>query len=394
MIIVLVLMVVCQLAVALAAFTLPVIAPTAAQILNIPINFIGYYTSVMLIGATVSTLVASVFVHRYGALRVSQVTLVFAGLGLFIIPLVSSPYAILPVFFLSALLVGIAYGPANPTSSHLLVKLSPVHLRGRVLSIKQAAIPAGGAIAGFAIPSLDSAFGWESTMLIAAASCLSLAICLQPWRRVCDADRTVNAPLMVSGFFDAFLVLRRHRALWLLASASGAFAAVQFCFISLFVTAAVSATGFDLHEVGAALSIGMTVSIAGRIFWGWISDFFEPRKVLGGLGLGMSLCAIVSITLGPDWNYFGLITLAIGFGCSGTSWQGVYLTEVARIVPINKVTEATSGCMTVTFLGGLIGPGIAAFTTEFSGNIISGFLLIGLVTLLFGMAFFMPAKNP
>ena len=393
MISVLMLMVFCQLAVALAAFTLPVIAPAAAQTLGIPINFIGYYTSVMLIGATVSTLVTSIFVHRYGALRVSQVTLVFAGVGLFIIPFVSSPYAILPVFLISALLIGIAYGPANPTSSHLLVKLSPVHLRGRVLSIKQAAIPAGGAIAGFAIPLLDGALGWKSTLLMAAALCLLLAVVLQPWRRVCDADRTVNASLMVSGLFDAFLVVKEYRALWLLAAASGAFAAVQFCFISLFVTVAVSATSFDLHEVGAALSIGMTVSIAGRIFWGWVSDYFEPRRVLGGLGLGMSLCAIVSITLGPEWHYFELITLAIGFGCTGTSWQGVYLTEVARIVPINRVTEATSGCMTVTFLGGLMGPGIAAFATEVSGNITSGFALIGVVALLFGLAFFLPFKQ-
>ena len=176
MISVLMLMVFCQLAVALAAFTLPVIAPAAAQTLGIPINFIGYYTSVMLIGATVSTLVTSMCVHCYGALRVSQVTLVFAGVGLFIIPFVSSPYAIFPVFLISALLIGIAYGPANPTSSHLLVKLSPVQRRGRVLSIKQAAIPAGGAISGFAIPLLDGALGWKSTLLIAAALCLFLRL--------------------------------------------------------------------------------------------------------------------------------------------------------------------------------------------------------------------------
>lgn len=387
------LMLICQLAVALAAFTLPVIAPVAAQTLDIPGNFIGYYTSVMLVGATVSTLVASAFVHRYGALRVSQVTLVFAGLGLCIIPLVSLPYAILPVFLISAFLIGIAYGPANPASSHLLVKLSPIHLRGRVLSIKQAAIPAGGALSGFAIPSLESTLGWKSTSLVAAAVCFLLVFFLQPWRRIYDADRSAHAPIMVNGLVGAFLIVKEYRALWLLAASSGAFAAVQFCFISLFVTVAVSATNFDLHEVGAALSVGMTVSIAGRIVWGWVSDYFAPRKVLGSLGLGMSLCAIVSITLGPEWHYLGLLALAIGFGCTGTSWQGVYLTEVARIVPENKVTEATSGCMTVTFIGGLIGPGLAAFVTGLSGNITSGFVLIGIITLLFGFAFFMPAKS-
>ena len=106
----------------------------------------------------------------------------------------------------------------------------------------------------------------------------------------------------------------------------------------------------------------------------------------------MGVCAIIPITLDPDWFYSGLIMLSVGFGCSGTSWQGVYLTEVASVVPQNKITEATSGCMTITFLGGLVGPALAAFLTELLDNITSGFVLVGLVTIVFGMAFFMPPK--
>ena len=392
MIRVLILMLICQLAVALAAFTLPVIAPSAAQTLDIPRNFIGYYTSVMLIGATISTLVTSVFVHRYGAFRVSQVTLIFAGLGLCILPLVTLPYAIFPVFLLSACLIGIAYGPANPASSHLLVKETPAHLRGRVLSIKQAAIPAAGAISGFSMPLLEGAIGWENTSLLASVLCFSIVFLLHPWRRIYDAERHKNAPLIASGLFNALLIVKRHKGLWLPAIASGAYAAVQFCFIALFVTAAVATTDFDLHEVGAALSIGMTVSIGGRVFWGWVADHFKPRKILGFLGLSMGVCAIIPITLGPDWYYFGLITLSVGFGCSGTSWQGVYLTEVARVVPQNKVTEATAGCMTITFLGGIFGPALAAFVTGLLENITSGFVLVGLITIVFGVSFFVPSK--
>ena len=390
---ILILMLICQLAVALAAFTLPVIAPAASLALDIPNNFIGYYTSVMLIGATISTLVTSAFVHRYGALRVSQITLIFAGLGLCILPLVTFPYAIFPTFLLSACLIGIAYGPANPASSHLLVRETPTHLRGRVLSIKQAAIPAAGAISGFAMPLIEDAIGWENTSLLAAALCFSLVFLLHPWRRIYDAERNNDAPLIVSGLLNGLLIVKSHKALWLPALASGAYAAVQFCFIALFVTAAVATTNFDLHEVGAALSIGMTVSIGGRVFWGWVADYFKPRKVLGCLGISMGVCAIIPITLGPDWFYFGLIMLSVGFGCSGTSWQGVYLTEVASVVPQNKITEATSGCMTITFLGGLVGPALAAFVTGLLDDITSGFALIGLVAIVFGIAFFMPTKR-
>ena len=85
--------------------------------------------------------------------------------------------------------------------------------------------------------------------------------------------------------------------------------------------------------------------------------------------------------------------LSVGFGCSGTSWQGVYLTEVASVVPQNKITEATSGCMTITFLGGLVGPALAAFVTGLLDDITRGFALIGLVAIVFGIAFFMPTKR-
>ena len=372
---------------------LPVIAPVAANDVDISPNFIGYYTSVMLIGATFSTLVTTGFVHRFGALRVSQATLIFAGFGLAIVPLATLPYAVYPVMLISALLIGIAYGPANPSSSHLLVKLAPSHVRGRVLSIKQAAIPAGGATAGFAIPALEHFIGWKSTSLIVAVACIALAFLLQPWRRICDVDLHVGTPLRVTGISTAISLFKQNQGLRLLAAASGAFAATQFCFIALFVTVAVTTTSYDLQKVGLALSIGMTVSIGGRIFWGWVADYFEPRAVLGLLGLFMSICSFTSITLGPDWHYWGLVALSIGFGCSGTSWQGVYLTEVARIAPRDKVTEATSCCMAATFLGGLIGPGIAAIMTEISGNIAGGFVLIGAITLVFGIVYITPYKH-
>ena len=87
------------------------------------------------------------------------------------------------------------------------------------------------------------------------------------------------------------------------------------------------------------------------------------------------------------------VLLAIGFGSTGTAWQGVYLAEVARKAPEGRVVEATSGCMTATFLGGLVGPGVAAALTIISGNLADGFIFIGAVTLLFGLLFLRKAKH-
>ena len=80
-------MVACQAAAALAAFTLPVVAPAAALSLGLSATLVGYYTTIMLIGAMAATMVTAGFVRRYGALRVSQTTLLFAALGLSALPL-------------------------------------------------------------------------------------------------------------------------------------------------------------------------------------------------------------------------------------------------------------------------------------------------------------------
>jgi MFS family permease len=393
MIRVLLAMLACQAAAALAAFTLPVVAPAAARSLGIAAELVGYYTTVMLVGAMVATMVTAGFVRRFGALRVSQATLVFAGLGLGAMPLTSLPYMALPLLVASAVLIGFAYGPANPASSHLLSKVTPPHLRGRVFSIKQTSVPIGGALGGFALPFLEAHFGWQGAALCAAGLCLVLALVLQPWRKELDSDRTAHAPLVAGGLGSAIAIVFRQPGLRLLAAASGAFAAMQFCYVSLFVTFAVDRTGFSLQSVGTALSAGLVVSIGARMLWGWAADRFAPRHVLAGLGLGMAASAFTATVLGPAWPYAAVVALAVGFGSSGTAWQGVYLAEVARNAPDGRVAEATSGCMAATFMGGLMGPGIAAALTALTGSIAGGFLFMGVVTLGFGITFLLPAKR-
>lgn len=393
MIRVLLAMVACQAAAALAAFTLPVVAPAAALSLGLAAELVGYYTMLMLGGAMLATAVTAGFVRRYGALRVSQATLVFAALGLGALPFAHLPYLALPVLLGSAVLIGFAYGPSNPASSHLLVQVTPAHLRGRVFSVKQSSVPLGGALGGFSLPFLEARFGWQGAALCVAGACLLLALLLQPWRRKMDSDRTANAPLSSTGFSTAMKIVMTQPGLRRLAAASGAFAAMQFCYVALFVTFAVERTDLTLQTAGTALSAGLVVSIGGRMLWGWAADRFTPRFVLAGLGFGMAASAFATTALGPAWPYGAILVLAIGFGSTGTAWQGVYLAEVARNAPDGRIAEATAGCMSFTFLGGLIGPGAASALAVITGDSAAGFLFMGAVTFAFGAAFLWPENH-
>lgn len=391
-------MLACQAAVALAAFALPVVAPAAAASLGVPPTLIGYYTTLMLLGAMLTTGLITGFVRRYGALRVSQMILVIAALAMLSLPIAAQstgmPFVIVLLLVVSAILAGLAYGPANPASSHLLARFTPDHLRARIFSIKQTSVPVGGAIAGSALPILERALGWQAAIMAVACVCLGLAAALQPLRGAMDADRQPYGPLVAGGVLKAPKLVFQNPALRHLAMASGAFGAMQFCFVSLFVTYAVTQTGADLLAVGSALSTGLVVSIGARVIWGWLADRFTGRGVLSALGLLMAASAFATAALGPGWPYAAVVALAVVFGSTGTAWQGVYLAEVARLAPAEGVAEATAGSLTLTFLGALIGPGLFSLLASLTGYDAAGFVVIGAITFVFGLSLMRAGRSP
>jgi len=82
-----------------------------------------------------------------------------------------------------------------------------------------------------------------------------------------------------------------------------------------------------------------------------------------------------------------VVALAVAFGSTATAWQGVYLAEVAREAPADRVADATSGGMAITFFCALVGPGAFSAINAVTGHDAAGFLVVGAVTFVFGLAF-------
>jgi MFS family permease len=68
-------------------------------------------------------------------------------------------------------------------------------------------------------------------------------------------------------------------------------------------------------------------------------------------------------------------------GVVAAGWNGVYISEIARVMPSADVGRATGGVSAFTFLGVVIGP--AAFTTivGFSGSYSIAFLVVGTIAI-------------
>jgi len=369
-----------QTLVALGVYCAPVMAPVAARELGVPAAAIGYFISTAYLGSMVGSVTAGGWVARFGAIRVSQVGLVLALLGLAL-----ASTARLPLMVLGAFVIGLGYGPATPASSHILARAAPPRLVALTFSIKQTGVPAGGAIAGALVPGLILAVGWRESALLIGALCLLLALAIEPARARYDRGLNRSAPISLAAAFQPVLLVLRSPRLREMALTSFIFGGVQITLVTYLVTFLTESFALSLVLAGFVMAVSQLASVIGRIAWGLVADrAFSRRAVLGALGLGMGLSAMAMLAAGPHWPAWLLFCYAAVFGASAVGWNGVYLAEVARLAPAGQTSQATGGCLFFTFLGVVVSPPLFNFVLALGGSYATAYALFGVPALAIG----------
>jgi hypothetical protein len=94
----------------------------------------------------------------------------------------------------------------------------------------------------------------------------------------------------------------------------------------------------------------------------------------------------VFVLAGPGAPWGVLLLLACLCGFTSASWNGIFLAEVARLSPPDRVAEASSGAIMLCFLGYLLAPTAFAFAVGATGGWTAPFLaacaLLAAVSLL------------
>lgn len=339
----------------LASMVLPVLAPIASDTLNIPARYIGLYAGVLYSASAASSMIAPNIIARYGALRTSQGALVSAALGLILLAGGTIPSALA-----SAILIGLGYGQGNTASGALLTALTAEGQRSGIFSIKQTSVPAGGALCGLIAPPLALAYGWQGAALAIGALCLGSAFAVQPWRAGLDAGREPDHPLWPERLLAPLATIMKGPRLRALGITGFVYAGMQYAFGAVMVAFFVDRAGLSPVEAGLVLSAAMVTSVVARIGWGYVADWLRPDVVLGITGLLTAGSLIAALFVTPDWTRLALIALGCWFGAAGFSWNGVYLALVADIAGPKRVAAATSGIMTMIFIGSLAFPALFA----------------------------------
>lgn len=367
--------------VSMVAVTVPVLTPSAAPDIGVPATSVGIYVSLLYIGSMLSSLWSGNFIHRYGALRVSEICLALAGVGL-----ICTSFGSIPAMIVSALIIGFGYGPVTPSSSHILARTTPAHMRSFIFSLKQTGVPIGGVLAGGVVPTLVILLGWRVAAIVVGVAALLLIFIIHPTRKSLDQDRQPQQQISLAGVFQPLRLIVSHRHLRRLSIVSFLFASMQLCLFTYLVIYLTKDIRIAFVAAGFIMSIAQFAGTVGRILWGVIADhYLEPRLLLGVLGVCMSLGAVATALMDVTWPIWSVVAVIIVFGATAIGWNGVYLAEAARLAPPGKVGDATGGTLFFTFLGVVVGPplfgGIATITDSYP----LAFVFFAVLTLIGGI---------
>ena len=362
---------------AMAVVTVPVLAPEIAASLAIDAAAVGLYQSTAFVGAAFLTLMSGSIVLRHGGIRVNQVSVVLSAAGV-ALAVVGS----VPVVAAGAVLAGAGYGLATPGASHVLARITPPDRRGLVFSVKQSAVPLGGLVAGVLFPTVAERFGWVWAIALACAMVASASLIIQPLRARLDDDRNPEHRVRIDAPGQSIRLILATPRLRPIALVAFSFGAMQLCLFAFLVTYLVERVGLDLVTAGLLFAVMQGAGIVARVGWGWVSDRrISTRPLLAGLGAGTIASTLVAIGFSDGWPLTALVAASAALGATGVGWNGIYLAEVARAVPVDKVGLATGGTLMFTFVGVVLGPSTFGAIVAMTGSYAAAFIAMDALVL-------------
>lgn len=348
---------------------LPTLAPILKDELGWPGTMVGYLVALSMASAIVFLIGGTPLVRGAGSIRAVQL-----GLGLGILGVLLLPAPIWGAPFLAAILVGLAYGPATPAGSDVLMRYAPSRHRSLIFSLKQAGVPVGGAAAGLLLPPLAEAFGWRAALWGVIAILVATILATQTVRERVDALREparlkLRLFLSPANLAQPFAALSAGANLRRIAMAGGFLAMNQSAWNAFLVTYLVEAVHLSPTRAGVVFATMQLSGVIGRIGVGGFADRVGSSLVATRLCAALAGGATLALGLArPDWPFLALMAVAVLAGITVSGWNGIQLAEIARRAPRHLVSEASAGGTVFVFLGFVVGPSLFAILLAATGR--------------------------
>ena len=334
---------------------IPVTGPTMRSAYHLSNTTLGLVLGAIYLGIAVSEILWGLWTDRFGERRILLLglTLTAAVLALCTVVVVPSgsylPSTALLVVMMFAL--GVFGGSINGSSGRAVMAWFQDGQRGFAMSVRQTAMPAGGAIGIAVLPWLASTYGFRPVYASVAVLCLISAGVAWKWLYEPDLSTVPGAKAAAAGVSP----LKRWD-IWRLALASGLLTVPQFgvlTFVAVFL--------HDVHHASTGVIVAtlLVVQIGGgtaRIWSGRFSDRHRNRRQMikiFGLSAGVLVLAAAALTHESTWIVAGMLALG---GLCANAWHGVAYTEIAAMAGVSRAGTALGLENTTVFATGFLTP--------------------------------------
>jgi MFS-type transporter involved in bile tolerance (Atg22 family) len=345
-----------QALVALALFAPGVVAPQA----HLEVWQLSMFSCSVFAVGMLASFWGSSAIARLGSLRVASLCAI-AIVASMALASIGTSAALLA----AGLCLGLAFGPETPASTALLARLVTSRQRAFVFSVRQTGNQIGAICGSVALPVIAVSLGAGWCYAAVGAGALCTIILFERLRSI-YAGPTVAPPQL--DFRQRLALAASDRRIAALALASMPFSAMQVALNTCFVMFGARELGLTHIESGMALACAQAGGLAGRLGWGFAAMRLDaPRMVLIVVGLGMALCALLLGTYGASIGRTGQFAVATVFGLTASGWNGVFLSEIARLAPQDRIGETTGAVLTASYAGLLAAPALVAAIDAVAG---------------------------
>jgi sugar phosphate permease len=292
-------------------------------------NQLGFVLGCMGLGVAISEIAWGVLTDKLGDKIVLMIGLAAMGAAYLIIAFGFVPKeGVVPGFgSLGALLIlaGAVGGSINSSSGSAIMTWFQDSERGFAMSIRQTAIPVGGAIGSIVVPYLASSYGFGRAFLTLALVCFAVTLIVWFWL----AERKVENTSTVTSAAGGVSPLKRMST-WRIAIAG---AALTFPQIAVLSFTAVFLSDQHHMSMGAISIVAFCVQIGGgilRIYTGRLTDKYKNRRqVIRVTAIIAGIAALLLALVAKQDITFVVVALLIITGLAGNAWHGLGYTEIA-----------------------------------------------------------------
>jgi MFS family permease len=342
-----------QVMISLSVISLSVMMPAVAKDLAIEPKLVGIFAAITYAIAAGVALAAAGPIMQFGAVRISQAALLMAAIGL-----AFNSAALVSTTIIAVMFIGVAQGPINPASAHILSQRVPREYFGAVFSLKQTGVPIGFALAGIVFPQLLGWIGWRGASLVAAAAAVVTALLVELLRPGLDTKASTGKT--GPGIWHSIKFVMAHPQLRVLGCSAFVYVVAQHTFTFYLVTYLYEHCHLTIVEAGFLLSLSQFVGTAVRLVSGGMGDRVPRMQLLGWTGIAMTVGCIATGLLSSETPFWLITLVVMGYGSVVISWNGTSQAEFAHLSPPGQAAPVAAVQTSLAFMGSVFGPPIFA----------------------------------